>query len=114
MVTRAPGDVAHAIFRTCKTFPVNLGVHRSNLREGAVFPATPGANARGDRWRPPAKPCGKIVPSRQTPAAASADSAGSLPDRRPGREAGRFGMGPAVVLGQDLAEIPGLHATGEQ
>src|SRR6266516_3292266 len=46
------------------------------------------------------------------PAAASADSAGSLRDRRPGREAGRFGMGPAVVLGQDLAEVPGPARDG--
>src|SRR5438045_349928 len=37
------------------------------------------------------------------PATASADSAGSLRDRRPGREAERCGKYPAVVLGQDLA-----------
>ena len=76
-----------------------------------MFPATPGANARGDRWRPPAKPCGKTVPSRQTPAAASADSAGvSATGYREGRPR-RFGMGPAVVLGQDLAAFPGRYAT---
>ena len=72
-----------------------------------MFPATPGANARGDRWRPPAKPCGKIVPSRQTPAAASADSAGvSATGYREGSPR-RFGIGPAVVPGQDLADLPG-------
>ena len=37
------------------------------------------------------------------PVAAAADSAGSLRGRLPGREAGRLGMGPAVVPGQDPA-----------
>ena len=94
--------------RTSKTFPVDRAFTPSN-RQGAVFPATPGANARGDRWRPPAKPCGKIVPR---------------PGRRPRRHLrtvrgsarpatgkggrGTSGMaGPAVVLGQDLADLPG-------
>jgi len=35
-----------------------------------------------------------------------ADGAG-LRDRLPGREAERFGVGPAVVFGQDLAEVAG-------
>ena len=41
------------------------------------------------------------------PVAAAADSAGSLRGRLPGREAGRLGMGPAVVPGQDPAEVAG-------
>jgi hypothetical protein len=45
------------------------------------------------------------------PVAASADSAEGLRGRLPGREAERFGMSPAVVPGQDLAEVPGRHAT---
>ena len=36
------------------------------------------------------------------PVAAAADSAGSLRSRRPGRQAGRLGMDPAVVPGQPL------------
>jgi hypothetical protein len=39
--------------------------------------------------------------------AASADSAEGLPGRLPGTEAERFGMSPAVVPGQDLAEATG-------
>jgi hypothetical protein len=43
---------------------------------------------------------------------ASADSAEGLRGRLPGTEAGRFGMGPAVVPGQDLAEVAGLVGDG--
>jgi len=32
--------------------------------------------------------------------------------RLPGRDAERFGMGPAVVLGQDLTEVPGPVRNG--
>jgi hypothetical protein len=39
-------------------------------------------------------------------------SAEGLPGRLPGREAGRFGMGPAVVPGHVLAEVPGLVGDG--
>src|SRR5436189_5082994 len=46
------------------------------------------------------------------PVAAAADSAESLRGRLPGREAGRLGMGPAVVPGQDPAEVAGRPATG--
>ena len=42
------------------------------------------------------------------PAAASEVACGRLP----GREAERLGMGPAVVLGQDLAEVPGPVGDG--
>jgi hypothetical protein len=35
-----------------------------------------------------------------------------LRDRLPGREAERFGVGPAVVLGQDLAEVAGPVGDG--
>ena len=39
-------------------------------------------------------------------------SAEGLRGRLPGTEAGRFGVGPAVVLGQDLAEVPGPVGDG--
>ena len=39
-------------------------------------------------------------------------SAEGLLGRLPGTEAERFGMGPAVVLGQDLAEVPGPVGDG--
>jgi hypothetical protein len=39
-------------------------------------------------------------------------SAEGLRGRLPGTEAERFGMGPAVVLGQDLAEVPGPVGDG--
>ena len=42
----------------------------------------------------------------------SADSAEGLRGRLPGTEAGRFGMGPAVVPGQDLAELAGPVGDG--
>ena len=45
MLARAPGDVAHADVAQAKTYPVARAfTPRGN---GAVFPATPGANARG-------------------------------------------------------------------
>jgi len=40
------------------------------------------------------------------------DSAEGLSGRLPGREAERLGMGAAVVLGQDLAEVPGPVGDG--
>ena len=43
---------------------------------------------------------------------ASADGAEGLRGRLPGRKAERFGMGPAVVPGQDLAEVPGPVGDG--
>ena len=39
-------------------------------------------------------------------------SAEGLRGRLPGTEAGRFGMGPAAVPGQDLAEVPGPAGDG--
>jgi hypothetical protein len=53
----------------------------------------------------------RLVPSRQRPAAAWAYGAGP-PDLLAGREAEGFGVGPAVVLGQDLAEVAGLVRDG--
>ncbi len=44
--------------------------------------------------------------------AASADSAEGLRGRLPGRQAERFGIGPVVVLGQDLAEVRGPAGEG--
>jgi hypothetical protein len=44
--------------------------------------------------------------------AAFADGAEGFRGRLPGRDAERFGMGPAVVPGQDLAEVPGLVGDG--
>jgi hypothetical protein len=43
---------------------------------------------------------------------ASADGAEGLRGRLPGTEAGRLGMGPAAVPGQDLAEVPGPVGDG--
>jgi hypothetical protein len=65
-----------------------------------------------DRWRPPVKPCGKFVPIGQARGGICGDSAEGLSGRLPGREAERLGMGPAVVLGQDLAEVPGPVGDG--
>ena len=44
--------------------------------------------------------------------AASADSAESLRDRLPGRDAERFGMGSAVVPSQDVAALAGPAGDG--
>ena len=47
------------------------------------------------------RPGSAASPSRAgRPVAAAADSTGSLRGRLPGREAGRFGTGPAVVPGR--------------
>jgi hypothetical protein len=46
---------------------------------------------------------GKVVLGRPASAAVSA----GIRDRLPGREVERFGMGPAVVLGEDLSEGTG-------
>lgn len=65
----------------------------------------------GDRWCPPARLCGTFVPSGQA-GGGVCDSAGSLRGRLPGRQAGCLGMGPAVVPGQDLAEVAGPAGDG--
>jgi hypothetical protein len=46
------------------------------------------------------------------PVAAGVDSAGSLRGRLPGRQAGRLGMGPAGMPGQDPAEVAGAAGHG--
>ena len=51
--------------------------------------------------------CNKIIRAGRPSATASARIVRSLRDRLPGRKGERFGMGPAVVLGQDLAEVAG-------
>jgi hypothetical protein len=58
---------------------VIIRIFRPALRQGRLGPA----DARGDI-------CGEVR---------------GLGDRLPGREAERFGVGPAVVLGQDVAEV---------
>jgi hypothetical protein len=52
-------------------------------------------------------------PRSSTASGASADSAGS-PRWLTGREAERFGEGPAVVLGQDFAEVAGPAGDGTE
>ena len=58
---------------------VIIRIFRPALRQGRLGPA----DARGGI-------CGEVR---------------GLGDRLPGREAERFGVGPAVVLGQDVAEV---------
>src|SRR5260221_6064211 len=52
----------------------------------------------------PARPCGKAVLSWADACGCMADGAG-LGGRLPGRDGEHVRVGPAVVLGQDLAEI---------
>jgi len=66
----------------------------------------PGSAMFRYRWRPPVQACGKVVPAGRGPRRHVADGAGPGGWLR-GREAGRFGVGPAVVPGQDLAEVGG-------
>ncbi len=49
---------------------------------------------------------------RPAPATVPAGVVRGLRDRLPGREAERFGMGPAVVPGQDLTEVAGAVRDG--
>jgi hypothetical protein len=59
------------------------------------------------------RPGSAASPSRAgRPVAAAADSAESLRDLLPGREAGRLGTGPAAVPGQGLAEVAGPAGDG--
>ena len=71
-----------------------------------------GAATFRDRWRPPVKPCGKFVPIGQARGGICGTALRVSAAGYPGREAGRLGMGPAVVLGQDLAEVPGPVGDG--
>jgi hypothetical protein len=49
----------------------------------------------------------KSSEGRPTSATLTAGLPRRLRDRLPGREVERFGMGPAVVLGQDLSKVAG-------
>jgi hypothetical protein len=55
---------------------------------------------------------GRVVLSRPTSATTTGSPAGALRDRLPGCDLERFGMGPAVMLGQDLSEVAGPVGDG--
>ncbi len=107
-----PGvEIADQPVRCCTERCSPGGQTRAERRLGVRGPHQGSATLR-DRWLSPAQPRGKVVPGPTDVGESTCGVVRGLRDRLPGSEAERFGMGPAVVPGQDLTEVAGAVRDG--